>query len=134
MGKKRETIQMNNPSASSGQVNSGQGNNFFSGFIVGALLGGFIVFLLGTKKGKQFLKAISEEGLDNVSKIMDKAERFAEPEEIEEDDAPVVLEPSFTKASEGQEDLSPKIFSKKVSVEERPKTRRFFRGVSRHAN
>ncbi len=49
---------------------SRQGGNFFQGFLWGAIIGGGIVFLLGTKKGKRLLKTITEEGLDNISDII----------------------------------------------------------------
>lgn len=66
----------------------GQGGNFLSGFLVGAFVGAAVVFLLGTKKGKRLLKAISED-------------RSVDSGEV---------------------------------LEVKPKTRRFFRGISKHVN
>lgn len=54
--------------------------NFFNGFLVGLILGGLIVFFLGTKKGKKILKAISEEG----TRVSELLEDESEDEEIEE--------------------------------------------------
>jgi len=117
----------NNPSTS-----SGRGNNFFSGFLLGALIGAAAVFLLGTKKGKKILKAISEEGEGKISNILDKIENSVD------------LQDEF---SEDEEVVAPKKeIAKKVIVEEKPparnasasvaggKVRRFFRGISRHVN
>lgn len=100
---------------------SGHGSNFFSGFLLGALVGAGIVFLFGTKKGKKLLKIISEKGADNISNILEKAEKTADLAEIHEED--------------GDEDVVPKReLAVKETVEEKPKARRFFKGISRHLN
>lgn len=39
------------------------------GFIFGALVGGILVFLLATKKGKKLLKMLIEEGGEGISEI-----------------------------------------------------------------
>lgn len=99
---------------------SGHGNNFFSGFLLGALVGAAVVFLFATKKGKRILKAISEKGADNISNILDKIDKSVDlPDESPDEE-------SFT-ASEN-------LFPKKTIVKDKPKTRRFFRGISRHVN
>lgn len=113
----------NNPSAG-----SGRGNNFFSGFLLGALVGAGIVFLFGTKKGKALLKAISEKGLDNISNIIEKADQTGELGEFDEDD-----EPSSVSAKARK--FTPREFViKEKSVEGKPRVKRFFRGISRHVN
>lgn len=111
----------NNPSAG-----SGHGSNFFSGFLLGALVGAGLVFLFGTKKGKKLLRIISEKGADNISSILEKAEKTADLAEIQEED-----ELSFAKASEDQ---GGKFTVKEKTVEEKPKVKRFFKGISRHLN
>lgn len=109
IGKKRKENNMENNNSNN------SGNNFFSGFILGALVGAAVVFLLGTKKGKKLLKAISEEGADNISNILDRANKTEDlDEELEEPRKEFVI--------------------KEKSIEEKPKVRRFFRGISRHAN
>jgi gas vesicle protein len=103
-------IQMNNDS-------NKQGGNFFSGFIIGALVGAAIVFFLGTKKGKKLLKAISEEGMDSLNNLVEKADKAVDLEEIYED-----------------EDVAPapkRTVIEKLA-EEAPKVKRFFKGISRH--
>lgn len=98
--------------------NNKSGSNFFSGFLLGALIGGVVVFLLGTKKGKRILKTISEEGAENISSILDKIDKANLQDELSEDD-PM-----------SDEDLS----SKETVVKDKPKAKRFFRGISKHVN
>ena len=51
------------------------GNSRFSdGFLLGALVGGAAVFLLGTKKGNKVLEAITEEGLEGLTDLIDVIE------------------------------------------------------------
>ena len=66
--------------------NGNHGNKFFEGFMWGAIIGGLIVFLMGTKKGKKLLKAITEEGVGNLADIIDEGlseDEFEEEEELE---------------------------------------------------
>lgn len=66
--------------------NGNHGNKFFEGFIWGAIIGGAIVFLMGTKKGKKLLKAIADEGVGNLADIIDEGidEDELDEEELEE--------------------------------------------------
>ena len=118
------------------QAGSGQGN-FFSGFLLGALVGAAVVFLLGTKKGKKLLEIISKDGIENISSILDETSKI---ENLREKASP--LRPA-QRDFEGQAEkektinaISVGLNSKeKIPVERaRPKIRRFFRGVSRHLN
>lgn len=105
----------NNPSAG-----SGQDGKFFSGFLLGLLIGAAVVFLLATKKGKKFLKVISEEGIDNISNILEEANNSQDPHD---------------EAVEKTEEVAPKReIAFKTKTIEKPKVRRFFRGISRHVN
>lgn len=110
--------------------NNKSNNNFFSGFLLGALVGAAIALLFVTKKGKKILKAISEEGEGKISKMLNKLEDQVELDKDIEDEAPLV------DASVKQEkSLVPdESVSKKKIAEDKPKIRRFFRGVSRHVN
>lgn len=66
--------------------NGNHGNKFFEGFIWGAIIGGGVVFLMGTKKGKKLLKAITQEGVGNLADIIDEGmdeDDYEEEEEIE---------------------------------------------------
>lgn len=101
---------------------------FLSGFLLGLLVGGFVVFLLGTKKGKKLLKAISEDGVDNIFNILDEANR---PEDFQDEELDEIVEkPSFVKAPVGRREFA----VKDRSIQEKPKARRFFRGISRRVN
>lgn len=106
--------------------NNRSGNNFLSGFLLGALIGAAVVLLLVTKKGKKILKAISEEGEGKISNILNKIEKSVDLE-----DATLEDEPSFAKASAGKGVSQAK---KELIDENRPKVRRFFKGISRHLN
>ncbi|MBI2031472.1 MAG: hypothetical protein HYT08_02545 [Candidatus Levybacteria bacterium] len=63
--------------------NNSGGSRFFDGFLWGLIIGGGLMFLLGTKKGKKFLKMISEEGIGNISELL--KEQADEEEEYEEE-------------------------------------------------
>jgi gas vesicle protein len=112
-GKKIKEIQMEN--------NNKPNNNFLSAFVLGAIVGAAIVFLLATKKGKNILKAISEEGGENINNILDKINESVEleGESMQDDDE-----------SESVKKSAPR----QIAIKNGPKTRRFFRGVSRHVN
>jgi gas vesicle protein len=104
--------------------NNNKSNNFVSGFLIGALVGAAIVFFLGTEKGKKLLKMIADEGMEKVKDVMEKTDK-AELEEVYEE------EPEFNKEIPSRETHFKKV---SVSREEKPKTKRFFRGISRHLN
>ncbi len=111
-GKKTKKTKMNNDKS---------GNNFFSGFLLGALVGAAIVFLLGTKKGKKILKAISEEGAGNISSILDKIDKSVDLQDETMDD--------------GDDYVSGESSSSKEAVaRHKPKIKRFFKGISKRVN
>lgn len=59
------------------------GNSRFSdGFLLGAMAGGALVFLLGTKKGNQVLKLIMEEGRASLEDIMEGIEEYKQEAEL----------------------------------------------------
>ncbi|OGH42599.1 MAG: hypothetical protein A3B53_01740 [Candidatus Levybacteria bacterium RIFCSPLOWO2_01_FULL_42_15] len=49
--------------------NSEHHNNFWSGFLMGAIVGALVVFFLATKKGKRLLRIITEEGSEGISEL-----------------------------------------------------------------
>lgn len=107
--------------------NNSQGK-FFNGFLLGLLVGAFVVFLLGTKKGKRIWKAISEGGVDNISNLLDEANKSV-------DDESSIKEVPVKKEIRQRENFTPREFAVKESpIEEKPKVRRFFRGISRRVN
>jgi gas vesicle protein len=100
--------------------NNKSNNNFFGGFLFGVLIGAAIVFLLGTEKGKKILKTISENGMDNLDNLLEKAGKATDLDEVYEEEEDEIIPETKVIARE--------------SVEEKPKTRRFFRGISKHLN
>lgn len=64
--------------------NKHQSNKFFEGFMWGLIIGGVLVFLMGTKKGKKLLKTISEEGVGNLSDLIEKNSNIDEEYDDEE--------------------------------------------------
>lgn len=46
-------------------------NKSSNGFLLGMIVGGSLVFLLGTKKGRKILKNLSENGLEALEGILD---------------------------------------------------------------
>ncbi len=91
-----------------------QNSGFSNGFLLGALIGGGMVFLLGTKKGKEVLKTLTENGFEGVAELRELLS--------DEDD-------SFIEEY-AQEGKSP--VSKTEEVKTPAKSlKRFFRGVKR---
>lgn len=52
-------------------------DNGGGGFLFGLIVGGAVVFLLGTDKGRKILKAVTEEGFEGLSDIIEKAEEYS---------------------------------------------------------
>jgi hypothetical protein len=102
------------------------GNNgrFSDGFVMGALAGGALVFLLGTEKGNRVLKLIMEEGRASLSDLMDDIEEYKEEakevmEMAEEDDV----------EGEGVDEVveEPPVANGNGHSEKSKSTRKFFR-------
>lgn len=117
---------MNNQQNSSG--------GFGNGFLLGVLLGGGVVFLLGTKKGKQLLKVITEEGWERAAELKDEFEGILD--EYEEEDLkrqkPFVnhsTDFADTQAEKKENNFEGKTNNKKGSLEV---ARRFFKGVPKN--
>lgn len=98
-----------------------QGNNFFSGFLFGFLIGAVIVFLFGTEKGKKFLKVISEQGEKGISNLLE--DDSLDLDETDDDEEEVQAE----ETREKEENIAKTVIPK-------PIVRRFFKGTSRHLN
>lgn len=61
-------------------------NSFFDGLLFGAVLGGAAVFLLGTKKGREVLNLVKEEGRDRFGKFEDMFHAYEESMDEEVND------------------------------------------------
>ncbi len=77
-------------------MNNNNGSKFFDGLLWGAILGGGLVFLLGTKKGKKILKMITEEGVEGLSEILEAQMGREDLGEDEEDIDEVIERPSMS--------------------------------------
>lgn len=65
-------------------------NNFLDGFVIGAAIGGIAVFLLGTKKGREVLKIVRQEGKDRFERLENMFSAYEEA--MGEDDMEEYLE------------------------------------------
>lgn len=92
--------------------NRHSGSGFMNGLLLGIIIGAGLVFFLGTKKGKEMLRAITEEGLEDFSELSEYVTSKMDDEEEE----------SYSEAP--QEERSP------MPHVSRP-IKRFFRGVKR---
>lgn len=68
--------------------------HFGNGFLLGAIIGGGLVFLVGTKKGRKFLKTLTEEGLAGISDLGDLVEDYHDEQEDEEEYDENIIEPT----------------------------------------
>ncbi|MEX2007490.1 MAG: hypothetical protein WD992_01840 [Candidatus Levyibacteriota bacterium] len=66
-------------------MNDNNSNGGGGGFLFGLLIGGGLVFLLGTDKGRKILKSLTEEGFGELSDIIERAEE----EIVEEEPRPI---------------------------------------------
>ena len=98
--------------------NNKSGGNFLGGFLLGFLAGAALVFFLGEKRVKRFLKTISEEGMDKASDLLDKVDEKTGLDEIYEE----------------EEEVAPREKIAKQEFKEKPKIKRFFKGISRRLN
>lgn len=100
-----------------------KGGHFFNGFFWGAVIGGGFAYLLSTKRGRDLLKELTQDGIDMLDNATtpENAEIVSEPEVYEE----IVEEAS-------QE--SPKVIPQD-SAERRkePSKKRFFRKIRTQA-
>lgn len=103
-------------------MNNNHDSKFSLGFMMGLVLGGGIVFLLGTKTGKNLLKIISEQGLDGLIGLLDEYnwDDLGEYEEVESEDGADLGEEHH---DDGEH--------KESSGETKPPKKRFFKRIKR---
>lgn len=99
--------------------NNHHGGGFMNGFLWGLIIGGGLVFLLGTKKGKKIVKVISE-GLEEASELGN----LLEEEELEEDEEPEPTRSTQTSNGETKPEESQSVTETIASH-----TKRFFKGI-----
>lgn len=96
-----------------------KGGGFSNAFLWGFIIGGAVVFLLGTEKGRKFLKTITDEGIGNLSDLME--EGIEEYEEIDDEEIPVARKTNGN-------GVSKKEIKEEIVKEEKPSVRkRFFK-------
>lgn len=109
--------------------NKKHSNNFFSGFLLGAVVGGLLVFLFATEKGRKIFKILKEEGFKGASELQEMFD-----EEVEEQDIPeaVTQQPVIQKSTNGY--TQPNSSPPKQSFIQKSKstTKRFFKGVKKN--
>ena len=93
------------------------GGGFGNGFLIGFIIGAAVIFFLFTKRGKELLKTITEEGIEGVEEFKELLDSDVEEEEY--DEAP--------------EQKVEKVIAKteEVVAPLKRSAKRFFRGVPR---
>jgi len=99
--------------------NNGDGK-FLTGFILGIIIGGGIIFLFGTKKGKKLLKTITEEGVESFSDLIERVEEGE------------YSQPGFNREERTAEESGFQIKEKEEI--KKPPVHRFFKGTPRRSN
>lgn len=96
---------------------------FSNGFLLGLVIGGGLVFLLGTTTGKKILKTVSEEGLEGLTQFLEDLDVEDLDEELDEVEEEI--------AQEGGK--NPEVIAEKsetqteTKTESKPTKKRFFR-------
>jgi hypothetical protein len=101
---------------------------FSVGFVMGLLLGGGIVFLIGTRTGKNLVKIVSEQGLDGLLSLLEEYNfgDLEEYEEVENEDEADLTQAEAKADSDGEE----KKEGENQEAKSSPK-KRFFKRVRR---
>lgn len=106
-------------------MNDHHDSKFSTGFLIGIIIGGGLVFLLGTKTGKNLLKIVSEQGLDGFINLLEEYD-LDDLIEVEEEGEGVSQEPKLN----GQaKEKSKEVYEE---VEKESPKRRFFKRVRRN--
>ncbi len=102
----------------------GNRGRFSDGILLGMLIGGAVVFLLGTKKGNKILKTITEDGLAGLGEVAKELENDARRE----------TKVQLKKVEEKIEDLGDSIVIETVGngQESKSSSKRFFRKTAKN--
>ena len=104
--------------------NNNSNGSFVNGFLWGAIIGAGVVFLLGTKKGKNLLKVIKEEGLEGASELRELVEEYGNDED--EKTEPEIDKKSTKPNGERKQEESP---MSKIAQGFGGQAKRFFKGI-----
>lgn len=94
-----------------------KGGHFFNGFFWGAMIGGGVAYLLSTKKGRNLLGELVQDGINmlDTATTPDGIEIASEPETYEEIiEEPAIQEPPKSSPSEFKKEAPRKRFFRKV--------------------
>ena len=100
-------------------MNNNHNSRFSEGFFLGLILGAALVFLFGTKQGKNLVKILSDQGIDGLSDLLEEYDLG----KMEEDD---LTEQDIVDDEELSPDEVVESKSAAMSVDERPR-KRFFK-------
>ncbi len=104
-----------------------QNGRFSNGFILGLIIGGGVVFLLGTKTGKKLLKTFSEEGMEGLTDLLEEAELEEEPEDEQFNEEEIVHAVNHDHATGEFHEDHPIDDVKETSEEKKETKKRFFK-------
>lgn len=102
------------------------GGGFFSGFLLGIVIGAGAMFIFGTKRGKRLLKSLSDEGTEGMEALED----FLKDLEEEEASRPKPKHHIASNPTNGKKEPNGQS-GQPLSVPALLKPRRFFRGVKK---
>lgn len=89
-----------------------KGNHFWLGFFAGGLLGGFIIFILGTKEGKKLAEKLQEKGEMFEEDIEQKVAKLQKKGEDLIEEAKDVKKKMASRLEEKKEEASDALISK----------------------
>ena len=89
-------------------------SHFSGGFMLGVVIGAALVYLVATEKGKKVLKAVTDEGLKNISELIEESELEDEILEEVEPVEEVVEEPQDLENKETPKKTTKKRFFRRV--------------------
>lgn len=82
------------------------GGGYFSGFMMGALIGAAAVFFFGTKKGKKVAKLMQSEGISGLKDLKKLAAEIETKGETFAEEAKKVTQELEKKAKSGKKELT----------------------------
>lgn len=93
-------------------------NKIPTGFLLGLVIGGGLVFLLGTRTGKNLLKIVTDQGLDGLLNLLEEYDLndLGEYEEVEKEEEADITQ---------HDDKEPK----ESNGENKPAKKRFFKRI-----
>ena len=104
-------------------------SRFSNGFFLGLIIGGGLVFLLGTKTGKKILKTMSEEGLEGVTNFIEEMDLENPDEEEFQDEVEEEMEEEGEKNPETVEEKKETSNAQSKTEDKVSPKKRFFKKI-----